>query len=430
MTQDRNAQWIIQGGRPLTGEYPVQTAKNSALYLILASLLTEDEVVLHRVPQLSDMQVGYDILEHLGVEVRHNQGSVSLRAQRITTSHAPFRLVRKMRASFVAMGALLGRVGEARIGVPGGCAFGPRPVDRHVAAFEALGVQITEDEGDFVATTRGPLEGHVTFEAPTVGGTQNVLLASARGSRKVVIENAALEPEVADLIDLLNLMGARIQGKGTSVLTVDGVPELHGAAFTPIADRIEAGTLLMAIAATRGTGTVTHVRPDHLTAVLTQLEGNGVLVTTSEDAVHVDASGPLQTSNLTARPYPGFPTDLQAPYGAFLATIPGRGTVKDDVYPDRFTHASELQKLGATVTVHGREMNIDGGTLMGSDVHAADIRAGGALVVAALAAQGQTNLTGIEYLDRGYERFEERLSQLNADVKRVDAAEAKPLLYA
>ncbi len=430
MTNVRNDHWTIDGGQPLTGEYPVQTAKNSALYLILASILTEEEVVLHRVPRLSDMQVGFDILEHLGVDVQHEDDLVRLRAKRIATSHAPFKLVRKMRASFVAMGALIGRVGEARIGVPGGCAFGPRPVDRHVAAFESLGVQITEDEGDFVASTRGPLEGHVVFSSPTVGGTQNVLLASARGSRKVVIENAALEPEVADLIDLLNLMGAQIQGKGTSVLTVNGVPELHGAEFTPIADRIEAGTMLMAIAATRGHGAVTQVRPDHLTAVLDQLQSNGVLVTIDGSTVHVDASGPLHARDLTAKPYPGFPTDLQAPYGALLATLPGRSTVQDDVYPDRFTHASELQKLGATVAIDGRTMRIDGGTLVGAEVHAADIRAGGALVVAALAAQGQTLLTGIEYLDRGYERFESRLVQLGARVTRVAGAEKPSLLYA
>ncbi|MEX2501478.1 MAG: UDP-N-acetylglucosamine 1-carboxyvinyltransferase, partial [Trueperaceae bacterium] len=218
----------IDGATPLAGTVRVHSAKNSALYLILASLLTEEELVLRDVPRLSDVLVGLEILAHVGVQVRWDGDALRLRAADVHRSDAPFRLVRKMRASFVAMGALLARCGTARIGVPGGCAFGPRPVDRHIRAFEALGATVHEADGDFVAQRHGPLEGHVVFEAPTVGGTQNVLLASALGSRRVVIENAALEPEVADLVDLLNAMGARISGAGTSVLSVQGVPKLHG----------------------------------------------------------------------------------------------------------------------------------------------------------------------------------------------------------
>lgn len=418
----------IDGGRPLGGDVRVQSAKNSALYLILASLLTEDEIVLRDVPRLSDVLVGLEILAHVGVEVRWQGHDLHLRASRIGRSDAPFRLVRKMRASFVAMGALLGRTGTARIGVPGGCAFGPRPIDRHIRAFEALGVTIREVDGDFVAERHGPLEGHVAFEAPTVGGTQNVLLAAALGSRRVVIENAALEPEVADLIDLLNAMGARIRGAGTRVLSVEGVERLHGTAFTPIPDRIEAGTLLLAAAATRGAVQLANVRPEHLGAVIDALRETGAWIDVDGDAVAIDAAGPLHAADVVATPYPGLPTDLQAPFGAYLAVLPGQATVRDEVYPDRFTHVGELRRMGARLTLDERMLHIVGGELHGAEIHAADIRAGGALVVAALAARGTSRLTGVEFLDRGYQELAPRLRALGAEIERVGGrVESEPL---
>jgi len=400
----------IRGGSPLEGSTTVQSAKNSSLYLILASLLTPEPLILRNVPRLSDVLVGLDILAHVGVDVRWEGKDLHLHAENVTKSSAPFRLVRKMRASFVAMGALIGRTGKARIGVPGGCAFGPRPVDRHIDAFEALGVEIREIDGDFVAERKGPLEGHVRFEEPTVGGTQNVLLASVLGSRRVVIENAALEPEVADLIALLTAMGAKIRGANTPVLSVEGVPAMHGATFTPISDRIEAGTLMLATAATRGHTILHNVRAEHLGAVLETLERTGVWIDVQGSSVEIDAAGPLHATDVTATPYPGFPTDLQAPMGAYLATVPGHSILRDEVYPDRFTHVAEMLKMGARMDLRDRTLNVDGGALTASDVHAADIRAGGALVVAALAATGTTRLTGVTFLDRGYERLVERLS--------------------
>lgn len=428
MTPHDDAAFLIHGGRPLGGRVRVQSAKNSALYLILASLLTEDELVLRDVPRLSDVLVGLEILAHVGVDVRWEGDDLRLRAAHVDRSDAPFRLVRKMRASFVAMGALLARTGTARIGVPGGCAFGPRPVDRHIAAFEALGVDVREEDGDFVAERTGPLEGHVAFEAPTVGGTQNVLLATALGSRRVVIENAALEPEVTDLIDLLNAMGARIRGAGTGVLTVEGVERLHGATFTPIPDRIEAGTLMLAAAATRGAIALDNVRTDHLGAVVDALAATGVWVEADGDTIAVDAAGPLHAADVIATPYPGLPTDLQAPFGAYLATVPGRATVRDDVYPDRFTHTDELVRMGARLTLDERMLHIVGGELHGAEIHAADIRAGGALVVAALAARGASRITGIAFLDRGYQRLAPRLQGLGARIERVGAApETEPM---
>jgi UDP-N-acetylglucosamine 1-carboxyvinyltransferase len=420
-----DAAFQIDGGRPLGGRARVQSAKNSALYLILASLLTDEELVLRDVPRLSDVHVGLEILAHVGVEVRWEGRDLHLRAARVARSDAPFRLVRKMRASFVAMGALVGRTGTARIGVPGGCAFGPRPVDRHIRAFEELGVSVREVDGDFVAERHGPLEGHVTFEAPTVGGTQNVLLASARGSRRVVIENAALEPEVDDLVTLLNAMGARVRGAGTRVLSVEGVPRLHGATFTPIPDRIEAGTLLLAAAATRGRVQLDNVRPDHLGAVVDALRATGAWIDVDGDALAIDAAGPLHAADVVATPYPGLPTDLQAPFGAYLASLPGHATVRDEVYPDRFTHVEELRRMGARLHLDERVLHVTGGDLHGAEIHAADIRAGGALVVAALAARGTSHLTGVEFLDRGYQELAPRLRMLGAQVRRVGGTPAE-----
>ena len=413
----------IVGGHPLAGQMTVHAAKNSALYLILASLLSDEPLVIEGVPRLSDVLVALEILEHTGVEVAWEGPNVRLHAREVRDTSAPYRLVSKMRASFVVMGALLARAGEARISMPGGCAFGPRPVDRHLKAFAALGVQVADDNGDFVARRRQPLAGRVVFEAPTVGGTQNVLLATALGTGEVEIENAALEPEIADLSDLLVRMGARIEGAGTPFVRVQGVPRLGGARFRPIPDRIEAGTFMLAAAATRGDVTLRGVRPDHLSAVRDKLAEAGVrIVDVARDALRVDATGELTSVDVTAVEYPGMPTDLQAPFGAFLATVPGVSVVRDRVYPDRFTHVPELQRMGARLELTERTLVVRGGPLTAAEVHAADLRAGGALVVAALAAEGRSRVHGLEAIDRGYERFAERLAGLGADVVRVEEA--------
>jgi UDP-N-acetylglucosamine 1-carboxyvinyltransferase len=422
----------IVGGRPLSGEVSIHAAKNSSLYLILAALLSDEPVVIERVPRLTDVLVGLEILAHVGVDVRWEGSDVHLHAARLTGTAAPYRLVSKMRASFVTMGALIARAGEARISMPGGCAFGPRPVDRHLKAFAAIGVEVSDDDGDFVARRTRPPSGRVIFEAPTVGGTQNVLLASALGSEVVEIENAALEPEVADLAELLNAMGARIEGAGTPFIAIHGVDRLRGTRFRPIPDRIEAGTFMLAAAATRGDVTVRGIRPDHLVAVRDKLTEAGVrFVDVDRDAWRVDATGDLTPVDVTAVEYPGIPTDLQAPFGAFLATVPGVSVVRDRVYPDRFTHVPELVRMGARVELLERSLIIRGAPLTAADVHAADLRAGGALVVAALAAQGVSQIEGVESIDRGYERFTERLIALGGDVTRVEHPEpSAPLLAA
>ena len=409
---------IIEGGRPLNGTMGVHTAKNSALYLMLASLLTDEPLVLRDVPRLADVLVELELLEHLGANVDWQARDLRLHVPVLKRSSAPYALVHRMRASFVAMGALLARAGEARISMPGGCAFGPRPVDRHLAAFRALGIEVEEAGGAFAAKRTSPVQGTVTFEAPTVGGTQNVLLASVLGEGRVTIENAALEPEVSDLASLLNAMGGNVDGAGTPVIQVEGVSRLSGTTFRPIPDRIEAGTFMLATAATRGDVVLEDVRVTHVQAVLDALAETGVRVVVDKPgSVRIDATGDLTATDITATEYPGVPTDLQAPFGAYLATLPGVSVVRDRVYPDRFTHVSELQRMGASMELTDRTLVIRGGhDLRGTGVHAADIRAGGSLVVAALAAGGRSRITGVEFIDRGYERLASRLSSLGASV--------------
>lgn len=451
--------FVIEGGKPLTGDITVNRAKNSALYLILAALLTAEPVVLRDVPKLRDVLVLLEILEHFGVMVHWQGRDLHLHAHHLTRTDAPYAMVSKMRASFVALGALLGRSGEARISMPGGCAFGPRPVDRHIKAFRQLGARVQEESGDFAVWLERPLTGTVTFDAPTVGGTQNVLLASALGSDTVIIENAALEPEIADLANMLNGMGAQVRGAGSQRITVTGVAKLAGIDYQPIPDRIEAGTLMLAAAATRGHVTLRRVIPAHLYAVTETLQACGVVVrdasgrapvfngdnssdsissdgvdsdSVSSDAsdtysaetnLEVDARATLQPVNVRAQVYPGIPTDVQAPFGAFLATISGASTVNDDVYPDRFTHVTELQRMGVAADLQGDTLLLQGGALHGAKLHAADIRAGGALIIAALAAKGTSYVTGVEYIERGYEALDSRLQGLGARIALQELAD-------
>jgi UDP-N-acetylglucosamine 1-carboxyvinyltransferase len=413
---------IIEGGKPLEGEISVNTAKNSALYLILASLLTPEKVILRDIPKLRDVMVILEMLEHFGAEVSWRSRDIHIKAENIMTCSAPYNLVNKMRASFVAMGALLGRCGEARMSMPGGCAFGPRPVDRHIKAFKALGAEVLEEDGDFYLKRDQPLTGRVVFEAPTVGGTQNIILASALGEGTVIIENAALEPEIPDLANMLNQMGANITGAGTPIIEIKGVKALRGINYRPIPDRIEAGTLILATAATRGKVRIKDVEPKYLSAVLEKLQEAGVVCVPFGDSLMIDATGPLKPIDIVATEYPGLPTDLQAPFGAFLATVEGTSHVEDHVYPDRFTHIEELSRTGAKCELNDRIMTVEGRALFGARMHAADIRAGGALMIAALSARGISVISGLTYIDRGYEKIAERLREIGADIHRGETA--------
>ena len=425
MTKKLNDAYIIHGGSPLQGELKINTAKNSALVLILAGLLTKEKVVLKDLPKLSDILIMCDLLEHFGAKVAWYGHDLHIEAKNISNCTGPYHLVSKMRASFVALGPLLGRCKEAGMAMPGGCAFGPRPVDRHIKAFKDLGAIVEESDGDFRLRLNGSLQGTAHFVAPTVGGTQNILLASVLGNHEVTIENAAKEPEITDLVQMLKSMGAHIEGEGSSTLHIKGVPELHGTTYRPIPDRIEAATFMLAAAATRGRLTLHQVEISHLSSVIAKLTEAGVKFSKVGPAsLAVDASADLQAVSFYTSEYPGIPTDVQAPFTAFLATVEGQSEIEERVYPGhRFTHVAELEKMQVKLELSDSTLKIWGGRLRGAKVHSADIRAGGAMVVAGLAAKGTTVVTGLEYIDRGYEQFDERLRQLGADIHRQEIIE-------
>ncbi|GGR00482.1 UDP-N-acetylglucosamine 1-carboxyvinyltransferase [Deinococcus ruber] len=410
----------IVGGRQLQGEFAVQPSKNAALPIIVASLLTREPVRLHGIPRLSDIYIILDIVAHLGT--RHaweGPNTLVLHTPDILNTATPYSLVSKMRASFIVMGALLSRAGEATVSMPGGCAFGHRPVDQHVKAFRAFGVELDEEGGNFEARRVAPLTGSYVFEMLTVGATQNAILSAALGSGRVVLENASIDTDVVDMVNFLNSLGADIQGAGTNTITVQGVTALRGGEYTVIPDRIEAGTLMIAAAATRSKLTLTGVRPGHLRALSTKLTEMGVTILEQSSTLMVDATrGKLTPTNITTVEYPGFPTDVQPQMSALLATVPGTSVVMDRVYADRLTHVVELTRMGAQIVVSEHTQVIQGGLLHGAPVKAADIRAGAALVVAALSAEGETVIDGMQYINRGYERLAERLRAIGANVQQ------------
>ncbi len=408
---------IINGGKPLFGEVTISPAKNAALPILAASLLTPEPILLTEVPRLRDVEVMLELLAHLGTRYAWEGRSLYLETPEIRHTDAPYELVAKMRASFIVLGALLARTGEGQVSMPGGCAFGPRPVDQHVKALRKIGAQVEEDAGTFRAERVRPLRGRVVFDVPTVGGTEQVLLASALGDAEVTIVNAAQEPEVADLARFLTLMGAEIQGAGTSIVHIRGAKRLAGVEnYRIIPDRIEAGTYLLAAAATRGKIRLRNVELHHLDALLDKLEEAGHRLMASGDQLFFEATPEPKPFNVEAREYPGFPTDLQPIVGAYLATVPGTSLVSDRVYPERFTHAAELARMGAELQLKERTLAIHGRELFGAEVRALDIRAGGALVVAALAAKGESRIEGTHHLERGYEHLVEKLRGLGAEV--------------
>lgn len=418
----------ITGGRTLSGEFAVQPSKNAALPIIVATLLSREPVTLHGIPRLSDIYNILDIVSHLGTSHAWvGPNSVTLHTPEIVNVEAPYALVSKMRASFIVMGSLIARAGKAVVSMPGGCAFGYRPVDQHVKAFRSLGVNVQEENGSFAAQRTRPLSGSYVFEMLTVGATQNAILASVLGSGTVTLENASIDTDVVDMINFLNSLGASIQGAGTNTIIIQGVKALRGGEYTVIPDRIEAGTIMLAAAATRSNVTLTGVRVDHLRAVSMKLSEMGVKILESGNTLSVDARGDLKSTNVTALEFPGFPTDVQPQMSALLSTVPGTSVVVDKIYPDRLTHVVELNRMGAQIVVSEHTQVIQGGPLHGAPVKAADIRAGGALVVAALAAEGKTVIDGMQYINRGYERLAERLRALGADVTQNELSLASAM---
>ncbi len=416
-----SAPLIIKGGTPLSGEVRVSPAKNAVLPILAASLLTPEPVELVEVPRLRDIEVMLELLAHLGTRYAWEGRRLYLETPEILRTDAPYELVAKMRASFIVLGALLARAGEGSVSLPGGCAFGPRPVDQHVKALRKIGARVEEEGGRFRAERVRPFRGRVVFDVPTVGGTEQVLLAAALGEAEVTLVNAAQEPEIADLAAFLARMGVGIEGAGTSRIRVRGARRLSGVHdYRVIPDRIEAGTYLLAAAATRGRVRLVGVEAGHLDALLDKLVEAGHRVWVEGDRIEFQATPEPRPFNLEAREYPGFPTDLQPIAGAYLATVPGTSLVSDRVYPERFTHAAELARMGAELALKERTLAITGRPLFGAEVRALDIRAGGALVVAALAAGGETRIEGTEHLERGYEDLEAKLRGLGAELGRAE----------
>jgi len=415
--------FTIRGQRPLKGSTRVSGAKNAALPIMAATLLTEGPTCLREVPDLSDVHTLSDLIAVLGVRVeKAGNGALRLEAVSEKLSSAPYELVSKMRASICVLGPLVAKRGRAEVPMPGGCVIGSRPVDLHLKGLKDLGARIRVEHGNVIASTRRLRGNRIYLGGPfgsTVLGTANVMMAATLAEGTTVIEQAASEPEVQDLARFLNACGALISGIGTSTLTVQGVKELHGTDYTIIPDRIEAGTFAAASAITGGSVTLEHVCPGHMQGTIDVMRAIGVEIESEGDSLHVRSSRPLKGVNFSTRPYPGTPTDMQPQLTAVLCVAKGNSAITERVHPDRFTHIGELNRLGAQITREGSHALITGTSrLTGAPITAPDLRAGASLVVAALAAKGQTTIRGVEQIDRGYERIEGKLQNLGADIRR------------
>ncbi|MEO0882729.1 MAG: UDP-N-acetylglucosamine 1-carboxyvinyltransferase [Pseudomonadota bacterium] len=417
---------IVKGGTPLSGNIKISGAKNSALKLMAACLLTDQPLTLTNMPNLADTRFLSQLLASLGVEVYWPKGSgdCHLNAAELTSTIAPYDQVRKMRASFNVLGPLLARVGHATVSLPGGCAIGARPVDLHLKAFEAMGADLLIEEGYVkAAAIRGLKGAHIVFPFPSVGATEHAMLAATLAKGETVLENAAREPEIADLAECLTMMGANIEGAGTATIRIDGVDTLAGGTYPVMADRIEAGTYAMATAAAGGKVTLDGAPVKALGALIDSLRQAGVEVETNEDQLQVSRNGSaLQAVDIDTRPHPGFPTDLQAQFMALMASAEGTSVIRENIFENRFMHAPELSRLGADITVRGKEAVVKGvKALKGAPVMATDLRASVSLVIAGLVAHGETEINRIYHLDRGFERLEEKLQSCGANIRRVGA---------
>jgi UDP-N-acetylglucosamine 1-carboxyvinyltransferase len=412
---------LIEGGRPLVGEVRVSGAKNAALPILCASLLTPEPLLLTNVPRLNDVRTMQTLLAQMGVALdAGTPGAIALDASQIDWPSAPYELVKTMRASILALGPLLARCGEARVSLPGGCAIGLRPVDQHVKGLAAMGAEIDLEHGYIGARARRLTGARFVFDVVTVTGTENLMMAATLAEGTTTLENAAREPEVVDLARCLVAMGARITGAGTDRVLIEGVTALHGATHAIMADRIETGTFVAAIAATGGDATVSGAQPETLEAVLGKLVEAGAEVAVAGDAIHIARHGALSPFSLRTAPYPGFPTDMQAQMMAVATRAAGTTLVTETIFENRMMHVQELVRLGADIGVEGNTAVVRGvPKLTGANVMATDLRASACLVIAGLMAEGTTTVDRIYHLDRGYERIEEKLSMLGAAIQRV-----------
>ncbi|WP_314589716.1 UDP-N-acetylglucosamine 1-carboxyvinyltransferase [Paenibacillus terrigena] len=422
------SKFIVRGGKRLTGSVRVNGAKNSVLPIIAASLLGEDGVsVIYDAPPLDDVMTINKVLGELGAEVTYLNETIRVNAQNIESCEAPYEYVRKMRASFLVMGPLLARLGHTRISLPGGCAIGTRPIDQHLKGFEAMGAEIGLGQGYIEAKINGRLRGaKIYLDVASVGATENIMMAATLADGVTIIENAAKEPEIVDLANYLNAMGAKVRGAGTGIIRIEGVEKLQGAEHTVIPDRVEAGTYMIAAAMTGGDVYVEGAIADHLGPVISKLQEMGVTVEPDENGIRVTADRPLRSVDVKTLPYPGFPTDMQSQMMALLLISEGTSVVTETVFENRFMHVDEFMSMRASIKVDGRTAVVSGGSkLFGAKVTATDLRAGAALICAGLVAEGTTEVSGVHHIDRGYVNLAEKLSKLGADIYRVSYDESK-----
>jgi UDP-N-acetylglucosamine 1-carboxyvinyltransferase len=405
---------------PLKGKVTISGAKNSVLPIIAASLLTDDASTLDDIPRLEDVEVMCELLENFGSGISFEGKRLKIDNQNIRNSPAPYDLVRKMRASFLVMGPILSRFGSVKISLPGGCAIGTRPIDLHLKGFAAMGANITLGHGYIEANAEKLVGSRVYLDFPSVGATENIMMAAALAEGQTIVENAAEEPEIIDLANFINSMGGRVRGAGTDTIKIEGVKYLKGTAHNIIPDRIEAGTFMAAAAITGGDIILSNVIEDHIRPVEAKLKEAGVNIEPAEEGIRISVNGPLRAIDLKTLPYPGFPTDMQAQMMALMCTLPGTSMITETVFENRYMHVSELKRLGARIKIEGRSAIIEGvNRLMGTQVKATDLRAGAALVIAGLYADGITEVTDIHHIDRGYERIEDKFNALGANIQRL-----------
>lgn len=412
---------VIRGGKRLIGSVKVSGAKNAAVAVIPAALLTDETCVIDNLPYIDDVIMLAEILKQMGAQVTlEPKGRITINAAGVSSCRADYDLVRRMRASYYLLGALLGRFGRAEVAFPGGCEIGARPVDQHIKGFQALGADVSIGHGLIKAYAEKLVGNEVYLDVVSVGATINIMLAAVKAEGTTTIANAAKEPHVVDVANFLNSMGANIKGAGTDTIKIKGVEKLHGCEYTIIPDQIEAGTFMIAAAATRGDVKITGVIPKHLEAVSAKLLEMGMYVEEGDDYVRVIGTGRPRKANIKTLPYPGFPTDLQQPMSVLLSVAEGTSIITENVWESRYRHVEELRRMGAVIKVEDRNAIIEGvEKLTGAQVEATDLRAGAALVIAGLIAEGVTEVTNVKHIDRGYERLEEKLRSLGADIERV-----------
>ena len=413
---------IVKNSGQLKGEVEISGSKNSSLPILAACLLTNGTNVINNIPNLSDIRVMYNLLESLGAKIDVNERETQINCERISNHITPYELVGKMRGSFLLSGALLSRIGHAKIALPGGCPIGTRPIDLHLKGFAAMGADISQGHG-YVEMKAEKLKGaKIYLDFPSVGATENLIIAAVTADGETVIENAAAEPEIVDLTDFLCKQGAIIDGSGSDTIKITVIKELKGVCHTVIPDRIEAGTFMSAFAMTRGEGRIKNINLNHIKPVTAKLSEMGVeFVEIGENSLEINASKELKMSDVKTLPFPGFPTDMQAPFTVLLSSIEGTGIIVETVFENRFLHIGELNRMGANIKIDGRTSVIEGGrSLSGAKVNAFDLRGGAALVLAGMIATGETQVTGIDHIERGYENFLEKLEKIGGSCYKAE----------